>query len=46
MTKKHLIDYVSIQLYKYTTGLNPIVPLLKSKRLKIYGHIKWNKKVL
>ena len=46
MTNKRLTDHIRIQTLLETTGLTPIVPLIKSKTLKLFGHIKRSKKGL
>ena len=46
MTNKRLTDHVRIQSLLDMTGLTPIVPLIKSKTLKLFGHIKRSKKGL
>jgi hypothetical protein len=46
MTNKRLTDHISIATLLKTTGLTPIIPLVKSKTLKLYGHIKRSKKGL
>ena len=43
MTNKRLTDHISIQNLLRTTGLTPISALIKSKTLKLYGHIKQSK---
>ena len=43
MTNKRLIDHICIQTLLEITGLTLIVPLIKSKTLKLYGHIKRSK---
>ena len=40
MTNHRLIDHVKIEDLLKTTNLNPIISTIKSKVLKLFGHIK------
>ena len=40
MTNHRLIDRVKIEDLLTTTTLNPIMPVIKSKVLKLFGHVK------
>ena len=46
MTNKRLTDHIKIQTLLEITGLTPIASLIKSKTLKLYGHIKRSKQGL
>ena len=46
MTNKRLTDHVRISTLLDMTGMFPIVPLIKSKTLKLFGHIKRSEKGL
>ena len=41
-----LLDHVKITDLQITTGLNPVVSLIKSKLLKLFGQIKCSQKCL
>ncbi len=46
MTGYALIDRIRIKQLQIITGLKPIICIVKSKTLKLYGHIKRNSKGL
>ena len=46
MTNRTLLDHVKILELRETTGLDPLVCVVKSRVLKLYGHIKRSQKGL